>query len=662
MSKAPPRGRAATPAGAPAGPRAGMLFGKAAAPGSRRKVGGSERKRLRRELAAGWALGEDALEAVLPAKPGGGAGGAWGGDLEAAKLRAPSRGIVWLLGGCPLAVDPSGHGDPPLVPSVFALWACPRLLPSIVMRHPDVAVFLLGGADLMLPGVGNVDGGWESLRPGELRQVLCPGNPAAVAVGRVLLGAGEAAARGGKGKLLEVLHHAGDALWPSFRPEDPCPRPNEGFISRGDSRLDANRRLDGSPWGAVVPLGGLGEGAGGGGEADELGGAGESGTGPRSDGEGGAAAGGGGGLDEEVLRHAGGGPDGDGGGRGDPPDPLSQNSQTPAPAAMDALLQESLLQALKTVLKKDSALPVAGSVLWNRHMQAGRRAGARLDLAASSYGKKGLGAFLEAQKAAGLVHLKRDKRSGELSVTGVERRHPAYRAFQPWSDTAAAAEADLEAAEAQLGALQISCLFRAAPPLEPLFPSDGRGRLYSREEVAAAAGRYVETHGLAAMEGGVVLLDAPLAHALFQGAIKKGQPVPQHVPARDLSELILRRMLPQNRLVRGHLSAVRKGELPEVHVRTEKRAGSRAVTIVRGLEAYLVDPEAEAAALAKLLACSASCVEVPGKQRPGLKEVVVQGEVVRAVVERLASVAVGVPRARIAAPAEKAKGKGKPRR
>ena len=100
--------------------------------------------------------------------------------------------------------------------------------------------------------------------------------------------------------------------------------------------------------------------------------------------------------------------------------------------------------------------------------------------------------------------------------------------------------------------------------------------MYSREEVFAAASRYVEQHDLSAMEGGVVLLDAPLAHALFQGAIKKGQPVPQHVPARDLSELILRRMLPQNRLVRGHLSAVRKGELPEVHVRTEKRAGSRA--------------------------------------------------------------------------------------
>jgi len=329
---------------------------------------------------------------------------------------------------------------------------------------------------------------------------------------------------------------------------------------------------------------------------------------------------------------------------------------------MDTLLEESLLQALKTGLKKDSTLPVAAGVLWNRHMLAGRRAGARLDLAASSYGKKGLGAFLEAQKAAGLVHLRRDKRSGELSVTGVERRHPTYRAFQPWGDTAAAAEADLEAAEAQLGALQISCLFRAAPPVQPLFPGDDRGHLYSREEVVAAAGRYVERHGLAAMGGGVVLLDAPLAHALFQGAIKKGQPVPQHVPARDLGELILRRMLPQNRLVRGHLSAVRRGELPEVHVSTEKRAGGKVVTKIRGLEAYLVDPEAEAAELAKLLARAASCVEVPAKQHPGLKEVVVQGEVVRAVVERLASAAVGVPRARIAAPAEKSKGKGKGRR
>ena len=353
-------------------------------------------------------------------------------------------------------------------------------------------------------------------------------------------------------------------------------------------------------------------------------------------------------------------------------DDLREVSPPPSPGTaeeMDAQLQEALLQTLKTGLKKDSALPCAAGVLWNRHMLGGRQAGVRLDLAASSHGK--MSAFLEAQKAAGLVHLKRDKRSGELMLTGVERRHPAYRAFQPRDDTAAAAEADLEAAQAQLGALEISCLYRiptGRQPMETILATlaeddvggaitEGKGgRLYSRNDVAAAAGRYVEQHGLATMGGGVVLLDATLAHALFQGAIAKGQPVPQHVPARELAERLVGRMLPQHRLVRGHLNAVRRGELPQVHVSTAKRAGGKSVTMVRGLEAYLLDPEAEARELARLLARSASCADVPGKGAQ--QEVVVQGEVVNQVVERLTSAAVGVPRDRIRAPESK-KGKGK---
>jgi predicted ribosome-associated RNA-binding protein Tma20 len=84
----------------------------------------------------------------------------------------------------------------------------------------------------MLPGVALPPGGLDgALREGSLMAVFVPGNAAAVAVGALELSpAAAAAARGGKGRLLTVLHVYRDCLWELAPPQHAVP--NEGFTVR----------------------------------------------------------------------------------------------------------------------------------------------------------------------------------------------------------------------------------------------------------------------------------------------------------------------------------------------------------------------------------------------------------------------------------------------
>ena len=90
------------------------------------------------------------------------------------------------------------------------------------------------------------------------------------------------------------------------------------------------------------------------------------------------------------------------------------------------------------------------------------------------------------------------------------------------------------------------------------------------------------------------------------------------------------------------LQVVRKGQ-PMVHVSVQKRQGAKKVTVVEGLESFLLDPAETAAECRQLFASSATVNELPGKHNPGC-EVVVQGAVVEKLAAHLAA-AHGVPKA-----------------
>lgn len=65
---------------------------------------------------------------------------------------------------------------------VFALWKVPELLPSFMLKGGEVSRYIIGGADLMFPGISIPVEGLPSFLAGEPWAVKVPGNPAPIAV------------------------------------------------------------------------------------------------------------------------------------------------------------------------------------------------------------------------------------------------------------------------------------------------------------------------------------------------------------------------------------------------------------------------------------------------------------------------------------------------
>lgn len=66
--------------------------------------------------------------------------------------------------------------------AVFALWKVPELLPSFLLKGGEVSRFVIGGADLMFPGISVPAEGLPSFLAGEPWAVRVPANPAPIAV------------------------------------------------------------------------------------------------------------------------------------------------------------------------------------------------------------------------------------------------------------------------------------------------------------------------------------------------------------------------------------------------------------------------------------------------------------------------------------------------
>lgn len=66
--------------------------------------------------------------------------------------------------------------------AVYALWKVPDLMPSFLLKGGEVSRYVIGGADLMFPGISVPPEGLPSFSAGEPWSVKVPGNPAPIAV------------------------------------------------------------------------------------------------------------------------------------------------------------------------------------------------------------------------------------------------------------------------------------------------------------------------------------------------------------------------------------------------------------------------------------------------------------------------------------------------
>ncbi|KAL9298437.1 hypothetical protein ACSQ67_024333 [Phaseolus vulgaris] len=569
------------------------MFKKAVEAKSHQRLSGADRKKLRRSIKDKFQRVSDSdLDALLPPK------------AEIAVAKFQNRVHLYAVeGGFPMFFDVDGRGND-IFPTVYALWIVPELLPAFVLKGGEVSRFVIGGADLMFPGITVPPEGLPSFRAGEPWAVKVPGNPAPIAVGSTTMSSAEALKAGLRGKALRITHYY--RFFEDVVFEDPswlqasCDSDSTDVAGDTSGDQQSNPKSD-----EVVESV----------DVNELQHDSTSGLMPSNNGEKDAATGVTEGVSDLKLSDTVSGND-------------PNDQQTLSTADIDSLLDKCLLQALHTTVK-DKDLPLPGSTLWSNHILPCRPSGITLDIKKSSYKK--LSKWLQAKSTSGLISVKEDKHKKEVMLFSVNRNHVDYSSFKPEKRQVEKSEQpSVQSANETRSSktLEVVEIYKPSVHVNSIFSSVGAdpGKLFSASEATDIVFTYCEKENLVKPTNkSIVILDALLCDALFKGAIKKGTTYPTEIHKKDLGSTFVSRMQPHHVVTRGNESVVRKGALKTVQLLTERRQGNKKVTKLSGMETFLIDAEALASELQKKFACSTTVAELPGKKG---HEVLVQGGVI----------------------------------
>ncbi|KMT19925.1 hypothetical protein BVRB_1g009720 [Beta vulgaris subsp. vulgaris] len=579
------------------------MFKKAVEAKSLQRLSGADKKKLRRSVKEKFSRASDVdVDTLLPPK----------GDITVAKFQ--NRVLVYgVEGGFPMFFDTDGRGSD-IYPTVYALWMVPDLLPAFMLKGGEVSRFIIGGADLMFPGITIPPEGFPSFSAGEPWAVKVPGNPAPIAVGATTMNSSEALKAGLRGKALRITHYYHDSLWESvegrFVPnagffEDvvfPDPSSSSSMASslcEGDASAD--RRSDNE-------------------EAVEL----DAANIVCSEGDPASSSQ----LDDKNVVSEQVALELSGLEVAENDEMHSENQHSLSTEDVDVLLDRCLLQALHTTVK-DKDLPMAGSTLWSNHILPCRPSGITLDIKKSSFKK--LSKWLQFKASSGVISVKEDKHKKEVVLLSVNRSHVDYKSFkpdkrQPDKIEQSSDQAAIETPSQKL--LEIEEVYKSSIHVNPILAAVGAdtGGYFSASEVTNVAFAYVEKENLVKpTDRAMVILDTMLCDALFKGAIKKGSAYPTEIHKKDLGALFLNRMQAHHKVTRGSDSVIRKGAVKPIHIMTERRQGNKKVTKLSGFEIFLMDAESLASELQKKFACSTTVAELPGKKG---HEVLIQGGVI----------------------------------
>ncbi|KAF8064203.1 eukaryotic translation initiation factor SUI1 family protein [Lyophyllum atratum] len=529
-----------------------------------------------------------------------------------------------------------GKGSEELIPTVYTLWKRADLLP--VLSTPAAVIpILVGGADLMIPGVVHHA---PSLKEKQLVSILqynhSRDNPtlsAPLAVGRMAVAGNQLDGGQEKGKAVHVLHTWKDHLWE--------------LGSKGDVP-------------EAVPAGS-----------------------ERS---------------EQVSPAREGKPDGEGDGDqadASPAEVLSnltiQPSDTPPsagpsynPQEISSLLHISLLQAIASTIPA-SAFPIPATQFYTNYILPSRPAFPALlvphsgpppadaspcpsssEVTIKSSTHKSLTTFLKSEEKASLLNLKSPQKHSQqtdLLITSVNAKHPSVAGHHRYAtlkdvETTAAKKATREEKardeEAGGGELRVTELWKPHQATVGLF--DGMGgsstNVYSLAEVKSVLNSYISSNSLVnPREQAYINLDERLYNCVSSKAKGKSkgkdgekEPGPMEFMKREeLTKAILDRMQSWYEVSDGKDVVRKKGEIKPIHIVIKVRQGRKASTLISGFEPFLVvNAEDMAEDLRKVCAGATSVSPIPGKPANSGLEVLVQGKQSGAVVEYLTSK--GIPK------------------
>ncbi|XP_028620519.1 eukaryotic translation initiation factor 2D isoform X1 [Grammomys surdaster] len=537
------------------------MFAKAFRVKSNTAIKGSDRRKLRADVTAAFpTLGTDQISELIPGKE----------ELNIVKLYAHKGEAVtvYTSGGNPILFELEKN----LYPTVYTLWSYPDLLPAFI-TWPLVLEKLVGGADLMLPGVVVPPTGLPQVQQGDLCAIALVGNRAPIAIGVAAMSTAQMLASGLKGKGISVLHTYQDHLWRSGDKSSPPATapldPTDSCKEKVDLGLHGSLRsltLEGEQENGQVPP-------------------------PKAS--------------EDTSSRA-----------------LSQDSLDgkPLQEQMDELLQQCFLHALKSRVKK-ADLPLLTSTLLGSHMFSCCPEGQQLDIKKSSYKK--LSKFLQHMQQEQIVQVK-ELSKGVESIVAVDWRHPRITSF-------VIPEPSLTSQTVQEGSREqpylppdIKSLYCVPANMTQLFLESGhkKGSTLEGSEVRRIITDYAKRNNLVDADNrNLVKLDPILCDCILE---KNEQHSVMKLPWDCLLTRCLKNLQPAYQVTfPGQEPILKKGKLCPIDITLAQKACNKKVTVVRNLETYGLDPCSVAAILQQR--CQASTIVSPAPGAKDSLQVQVQG-------------------------------------
>lgn len=539
------------------------MFAKAFRVRSNTAIKGSDRRKLRADVTAAFpTLGTDQVSELIPGKE----------ELNIVKLYAHKGDAVTVYssGGNPILFELEKN----LYPTVYTLWSYPDLLPAFI-TWPLVLEKLVGGADLMLPGVVVPPTGLPQVQKGDLCAIALVGNRAPIAIGVAAMSTAQMLASGLKGKGFSVLHTYQDHLWKSGDKSSPpaiAPLPVDPTDSN-EEKVDAD--LHGNLRNLTL-------------EREE---------------------------EKEEVPHPEASEDTNSGA-------LSQDSLDgkPLQEQMDELLQQCFLHALKSRVKK-ADLPLLTSTLLGSHMFSCCPEGQQLDIKKSSYKK--LSKFLQHMQREQIVQVK-ELSKGVESIVSVDWRHPRITSFVIPEPSVTAQTLQEGSREQPYHPPDIKPLYCVPASMTQLFLGSGhkKGSTLEGSEVRRIVTNYAKRNNLVdAVNRNLVKLDPILCDCILE---KNEQHVVMALPWDCLLNRCFKNLQPAYQVTfPGQEPIVKKGKLDPVDITLALKTYNKKVTVVRNLETYGLDPYSVAAILQQR--CQASTIVSPAPGSKDSLQVQVQG-------------------------------------
>uniref|UniRef100_A0A1A8EIN3 Eukaryotic translation initiation factor 2D n=1 Tax=Nothobranchius kadleci TaxID=1051664 RepID=A0A1A8EIN3_NOTKA len=540
------------------------MFAKPFRVKSNTAIKGSDRRKLKADILAAFpSLSADALSELVPNKEEFNIVKIYGHKGEAVTL--------YVLHKNPLFFELEKQ----IYPTVYVLWRLPDLLPAF-RTWPPVLQKLIGGADLMLPGVVVPSCGLPDVNQGDCCSVAIVNNRAPVAVGKAAVSRSEMQSSGMKGRGVCVLHTYKDYLW-AFGDKSGPPSLADEEVNGEECESEHEEEIGES----VEEQEGCGVAA-----SDEASRGVELSLTEQ----------------EEVTE----------GSSSNKIEDDNQDDQKTPQEEMDALLLQCFLHALKSKVKK-SELPLLTSTFLRNHMFSCCPSGKQLDIKKSSYKK--LSKFLQVMQQQHNVVQVKELTKGVESIVEVDWKNPQLRSFSVPEETCVESTSVQDGGEGDVPyhPPEITALYSVSARVEPLFSDANKrkGVMLHAAEVRHIITEYVRKNDLVDEKNkNFVRIDPALCDCLLE---KSEYQEVEYLKWDDLFSRTLGRMQDCYQVVfPGKAPIIKKGHIEPIDISVASRGSNKKVTLIKHLEVYGLDPDIVATALQHRVQASTVLQPIPG--------------------------------------------------